>query len=101
MMTIPFAHGRLSQGADHDDMTMQKSLKYHHHQMISYSYDDMTMIHETPRTRTRVDTTLRVAARVLLTRSFKDNHNIVITIRNHSMMMIFSLKMDCHIVMEI
>ena len=98
-MTIPMCAGRCSQGgAGHDDMTMQKQAKNPHHAMIPQSYDDMTKV-MVSRARTCACFALFLSfLSISLTRSFKEYNHIVISIRNHCMMMVFYLKNARHIV---
>lgn len=51
MMTTGFSLGLFCQGYGHDDMTMQKTAKYHHHAIITCTYDDMTKVQVFPRER--------------------------------------------------
>ena len=101
MMTIPMCAGRCFKGgAGHDDMTMQKRAKNHHHVVIPCTYDDMTKV-QVSRARTcTLLPSISLFLSISLTRSFKEYCHIVISIRNHFMMMIFYPKNDRHIVIS-
>lgn len=97
MMTVAFSMASLNRGAGHDGMTMPKQGKNHHHANISNSYDDMTKV---AFSRARDIPLFFIKNLLSLTQDIVEYNHIVITLRNNSMMTVFTPKTNRHIVIN-